>query len=228
MHYLSESSYEGLDFVPQVGKGVDIFVRNLTPDDLPHMYRLERTSWPEDVQAPEEKLRDRLATFGEGVFGGFIEEQLVGMVSSQIIHYETNGQLLTWSTLTSDGWISKTHRRDGNCLHFVSVCVHPEFRHRGLAIMLNHARLALAEILGLSWALTDTRVPGLSGYLRKWAFATPERYIEDVISGKVADPVVGMYLKLGFRALGLIPNCMQSDVESANYGLAMIKEIKFC
>jgi hypothetical protein len=86
--------------------------------------------------------------------------------------------------------------------------------------------VTLAERLGLRWALTDTRIPGLYGYLKQEASATPEIYIKDVMSGKVEEPVVGMYLKLGFRTLGLIPNCMQSDVESADYGLAMIKEIK--
>jgi GNAT superfamily N-acetyltransferase len=190
------------------------------------MNRLERTAWPEDVRASEEKLRDRLATFGKGFWGAFIAEHLVGMVSSQIVCHEEGGHPPSWDALTADGWISKTHREDGNCLHFVSVCVHPEFRHRGIATLLNRARLALAESLGLRWALTDTRMPGFSEYLKRSPEATPEGYIEAVLSGRVAEPVIAMYLNLGFRVLGLIPNCMRSDVESSDYGLAMIKEIK--
>ena len=45
-----------------------------------------------------------------------------------------------------------------------------------------------------------------------------------VIEKKIPEPVVQMYLNLGFKPLGLIPNSMESDIESAHYGLAMLKE----
>ena len=31
-----------------------------------------------------------------------------------------------------------------------------------------------------------------------------------------------MYLNLGLKPIGLVPNCMRSDKESANYGLTML------
>jgi len=55
---------------------------------------------------------------------------------------------------------------------------------------------------------------------------SPETYVDEILAGRLREPVVNMYLKLGFQPIGLIPNCMESDEESANYGLAMLKEIE--
>jgi GNAT superfamily N-acetyltransferase len=205
---------------------MNVYLRNLSGDDLLSMLSLERLAWPEGVRASMEELRDRLQTFGEGFFGAYIGASLIGMASCQIIRYSDDNHLSSWTTLTADGWISKTHCPDGNCLHFVSVCVHPDIRHLGIATRLNQTRIALAEKLGLQWALTDTRIPGLNNYLEACSVATPEQYLEGIRSGTVLEPIVKMYLTLGFQVRGLIPNCMVSDVESGNYGLAMVKKIR--
>ena len=91
---------------------------------------------------------------------------------------------------------------------------------------LNRARLELAQEIGLNFALTDTRLPGLSRFLSEHAYSGAEEYIGQILAGKVAEPVVNMYLELGFKALGLVPDCMKSDAESAKFGLAMLKALK--
>lgn len=204
---------------------MSIYLRNLTEADLDEIVHLERMAWPEDVRASTEKLRDRLQTFREGFFGTYEKDLLVGMASCQIIKFSPQPPLQSWDTLTANGWISKTHDLDGNCLHFVSICVLPGRRHLGIATRLNQARLSLAEKIGFTWALTDTRLPGLRHYLNGAQPNTPSQYVEEIVSGAVAEPVVRMYLHLGFQVLGLIPGCMVSDLESANFGLAMAKKI---
>ncbi|HEV7682542.1 MAG TPA: GNAT family N-acetyltransferase [Pyrinomonadaceae bacterium] len=204
---------------------MSIYLRNFTEADLDEIVHLERTAWPEDVRASRAKLRDRLQTFPEGFFGIYETDLLVGMASCQVVTFSQRNPLQSWDTITANGWISKTHDLEGNCLHFVSICVLPDRRHFGTATRLNQARLSLAEKIGLKWALTDTRLPGLRHYLNGLQSKTPNEYVEEIISGVVAEPVVRMYLNLGFQALGLIPDCMASDLESANYGLAMAKKI---
>lgn len=203
-----------------------IEIRNLSEADIGLASVLERVAWPEDVQASEDKLLDRLETFGEGFFGAFASGRLVGMASSQIISYPDKSRLVSWAELTADGWISKTHKASGNCLHFVSICVDPGIRHLGVATQLNEARLQVAHELGLKCALTDTRLPGLRRYLEATPHRGPEQYLDDIIASAVSEPVVEMYLKCGFLAIGLIPNCMLADAESANYGLAMLKVLR--
>lgn len=203
-----------------------IQVRNLSQADITEANRLEAGAWPEDVQASSEKLIDRYHTFAAGFFGAFSSNRLVGMASSQIISYADKSRLVSWAELTADGWISKTHQPSGNCLHFVSICVDPGIRHLGVATQLNEARLQVARDLGLKCALTDTRLPGLRRYLEANPPTGPEKYVEDIIAGAVSEPVVEMYLKFGFLAMGLIPNCMIADDESANYGLAMLKVLR--
>src|ERR1041384_401899 len=106
---------------------MQIQLRSLTQVDLPNVNHLEQLAWPQDVQASTEKFLDRLETFGEGFLGAFLEDRLIGMASTQIIFYQKE-VLVPWSVLTADGWISKTHNPLGNCLHFVSICVHPDTR----------------------------------------------------------------------------------------------------
>lgn len=201
-------------------------IRNLTVGDLPDMLDLEKAAWPDGTQASQPQLLDRLGTFQRGFGGAFSGTLLVGMASSQIIEFPGFTTRKSWTELTTDGWISKTHQPSGNCLHFVSICVQPKHRGAGVAMALNRARLRTGEELGLAYALTDTRLPGLSRFLSEHADVGTEEYIEHILAGKVTEPVVNMYLELGFKPLGLIPNCMRSDEESANFGLAMVKELE--
>lgn len=197
-------------------------VRTLGVADVPAMMALEAAAWPEDVRASEAQLRDRLDVFADGCFGAWIDGRLVGMATCQIVAFEPARGPVSWSKLCADGWIRQTHRRDGNCLHFVSVCVDPEFRSHGVGAALNRARVALGGRCGLDFALTDTRLPGLARYLAQDPGHTPEGYITAILEHAVDEPVVKMYLRLGFRPLGLIAGCMKSDIESADYGLAML------
>jgi GNAT superfamily N-acetyltransferase len=203
----------------------DALIRALGESDLDAMTALERLAWADDVQASPAQFGDRLMTFARGFLGASIDGRLVGMASSQIVHYERDQPLRSWRELTADGWISRTHEPSANCLHFVSICVHPDFRNRGIAAALTRARLELARSLNLRFALSDTRLPGLASYLAIHDGEESSDYVNAVLTRKVPEPVVRMYLRLGFEPLGLLADCMTSDRESANYGLAMLKTL---
>lgn len=192
-------------------------------ETLTEMVMLEQVAWPEDVQATSKQLKNRIETFPEGLFGVYQGDHLIGMASSQIIEFDPEATCYSWIKLTANGWISRTHRPDSNCLHCVSICVHPDFRNRGIGTILNQARLDLAARLNLRYVLTDTRLPGLADYLKRHNITTPQEYIDAIIKDEIREPAVHMYLRLGFKPLGLIANCMESDRESADYGLAMVK-----
>ncbi len=200
-------------------------VRQLEQNELPIIMELEQASWPVDVQASAIQLRERMNTFGKGCLGAFIGNRLVGMATCQIINFTSDIKPISWSELCADGWISKTHTPTGNCLHFVSVCVHPDARGKKIGTLLNQGRLNLGRRLGLKLVLTDTRLPGLASFLVKNRGATADTYVGQVLSGQVFEPVVAMYQQLGFKALGIIVQCMESDVESADHGLAMINSL---
>lgn len=205
---------------------METFVRKLRLSDFPGMVSLENSAWPTGARASKAKLLDRLETFGEGFLGIFEGSELFGMASSQLVLFSADEPVSTWTRLTADGWISRTHNSNGNCLHFVSICVHPRARGRGFGTMLNQGRLEIANALKCTYALTDTRLPGL----RQFCLNHPEKgaqvYLEEILKGQRCQPVVNMYLSLGFVPCGLIPRCMESDKESAGYGLAMLKRLK--
>lgn len=205
---------------------MELRIDNLPEARLPAMMALERVSWPDDARATETQFKDRLRVFPDGFLGAHLDGFLVGIASCQIIRYAPGDGLKPWSELTADGWISRTHVPTGNCLHFVSICVHPDYRHRGIGTELNRARLELARRRKLSYLLTDTRLPGLRRFLAENPCSGPDEYVDRIGGRGIVEPVVQMYLSLGFDILGLIANCMSSDRESADYGLAMLKVLQ--
>lgn len=200
-------------------------VRPLGEEDLDAMTALEGAAWPVDVQASRAQLRDRLVTFANGVLGAWVDRRLVGMASSQVVHFGRDRSLRSWRDLTAEGWISRTHDPSANCLHFVSICVHPNHRAVGIGSALNRGRLDLARRMSLAYALSDTRLPSLADYIALHPGGTPSEYVGTLLRNDLREPAVHMYRRLGFEPLGLIADCMSSDRESANFGLAMLKEL---
>ena len=201
-------------------------IRTLKVEDLVAMVRVEREAWPVDVRASREQLEDRLMTFGEGAFGAFLGPDLVATATSQIVCFAESDAPPTWAELTANGWISRTHGADGNCLHAVSTCVCPEHRGRGIAGELIQARVDLGLRLGLTHAMTCARLPGLSKYLTESPDGSAEAYVGNILRGTVIEPAVAIYLHRGFRPIGLVPKCMRSDVESDNFGLALLMNLQ--
>src|SRR6185436_8765901 len=94
----------------------DVVIQALDKSDLDAMTALEQLAWADDVQASPAQFSDRLKTFARGFLGAWVDGRLIGMASSQIVHYERDQPLRSWRELTAEGWISRTHEPSANCL----------------------------------------------------------------------------------------------------------------
>lgn len=95
------------------------------------------------------------------------------------------------------------HDPEGDWLYGADIGVLPEYRGRGIARLLYAARHELVRCLGLKGHVAGSV---LRGYGRWKDRMTVDRYVANVIAGRVADPALSVHLKCGFRVHGIIQN----------------------
>jgi GNAT superfamily N-acetyltransferase len=198
------------------------------------MLLVERESYPPDMQADEEKLRDRLEVFPEGQLIVLLDGSPAGYATNQILQFEPGGPGRCWLQCTNGGYVRSTHDPGGNALYFISTGVRAALRRRGIGSLLYDGRLALARRLGLRYAFANFRIQTLRATLGR-IYGIGEReflkleddqiralgqdYIARVAAGEVEDPLRILFRR-NFLLLAVIPWYM-GDVESLHMGAVM-------
>lgn len=126
-------------------------------------------------------------------------------------------QLEDWATATDNGYIRKAYRPQGNALYVVDISVRPAWRKAGVGRALMEAMYATVVHLGVERLVGGARLPGYCHYQHLFSVS---QYLERVLAGKIADPVITFLLKRGRTPQALVPNYLE-DEESANHGLLM-------
>jgi len=194
------------------------YTRQATFEDLDGVIRIEEESWPPEVRATKKKFEKRLEIFPKGFVLVFVENEIAGVSTSEIVRYNPKN-VFTWEEITDHGWIERTHNPDGNALYIVSVGVSPRFRGVGCGTMLMNAQKSLTEELGLDCLVLGSRLPGY----HKNPDLTPEQYINMRKEGtdRPYDADVCFYDKCGLEVKRVVPEYMEDDPESLNYGAVM-------
>lgn len=213
-----------------------VLVGKATHSDVGALLEIERESYPPDMQADEDKLRERLDVFPEGQLLLWVGKEPVGYATNQVLRFDPAAPAKTWLQCTNGGYIANTHESGGNALYFVSTGVRGRWRSRGLGSMLYDSRLELAQALGLEYAFANFRIQTLRQNLGRF-FGLSERaylqrsegdlqtighrYLELIEAGEVRDPLCILFRR-GFRVLGIRPWYM-ADVESLHLGVVMYR-----
>ena len=92
--------------------------------------------------------------------------------------------------------------------------VRPNEQGRGIGKKLYAARRELVRRLGLLRIRAGAR---LAGYHRYADRLTPERYVKEVMAGKLSDPALSFQIKQGFMPLAVAPDYLHHDPESLGY-----------
>lgn len=193
-----------------------IIVRPVAINEAPLLHRLELRIWSECIQATPEQLTARISAFPDGVVGIWVQECLVGFGTSQIVRYsERLSPLELEKLLPRHGVVSLNHDSKGNCLHFMSGGILPEFRRRGLWTLLVQYRLALAKMLNLEWAIVDSRMPSFVTRSDRYRTQSAEAYATMLDNGRPIDPYLAFFFNLGFRLVAPVPSSY-SDAESGH------------
>lgn len=189
---------------------------------LDKVVELESKIWPEGTRAPREKFESRLRVFPNGFFVAFKDDEMIGVSTSEIITYDPANPPASWEAITDNGRIRNTHNPDGDALYVVSV---GGISRSGAGSALIKAQIELSQRLKLRCLILGARIPGYDSYCKEHGNTKIEDYAmltrED---GQLLDPELRFYTRNGLRLLKIIPNYMEDDRESRNYGAIMIFE----
>lgn len=197
-----------------------LIVRSYTEADIEQLIDIQRECFPPPF-LPEQwwnkdQLLNHIRFFPEGALCVDNNGYLLGSSTCLIIKWNPGDVLHTWAETTDNGYI-RTHNPEGNTLYGVDVAVRPQWRKKGIARLMYQARFALVKKLGLDRFMAGGRMPGYHRYQNSMS---PEEYAQQVIIGKIIDPVLSPQLRAGLYPMQVIHEYIP-DQESANCALML-------
>jgi ribosomal protein S18 acetylase RimI-like enzyme len=195
-----------------------ISVRNIKADEMNEVVRVEREAWPEEIRAPRNKFKSRMETFPKGFLGIYVDGELAGVSTSQLIKYP-NEKLTSWEEITDNGFITNSHCRGGNALYVVSLGISGKYRGMGLGTQLLNSQKDLTKYLELDSLVLGARVPE---YNKKKNIKPEDYVVLKRDDQELFDSELRFYNRAGLEILRIVSNYMEDDPESLNYGVIMI------
>ena len=193
-----------------------IEIRNAKQEDIDKVVELENEIWPEGTRASREKFESRFKIFPQGFFVAFKNNQMIGVSTSEIINYDVQNPPTSWESITDNGFIEKTHITDGTSLYVVSIGA---ISRSGAGSALLEAQKKLKQELGLEFLVLGARIPGYGSYYETKGKIDIQDYVklkrED---GQLLDPELRFYSRNGLKLSKIVPNYMEDDRESRNFG----------
>jgi predicted amidohydrolase/ribosomal protein S18 acetylase RimI-like enzyme len=165
------------------------------------------------------EIRGQLNNFPDGCFVAVLDDKLIGYCASMRIGADKALRPHTWDEITGNGYGSR-HDPIGDFLYGYEMCVDPKVRGTRIGRRLYEERRRLAERLELKGIVFGGRMPNLKRFWRR--VESPEDYLDQVVAGKLHDPVLRFQLANGFEPLGVLKNYLPEDVRSRGHAVHMI------
>ena len=201
------------------GTNIDthLTIRNTKAEDIPKIIRLQKESFPYLAKYGNiwhtEELESHIRIFPQGQFiAAEPDGTVVGSASTLIVSLIPEYAEHTWCEITADGLFTN-HDPKGDSLYCADISTHPRYRHEGIGTMLYGARKELALKLALRRMIAGGR---LYNYCEQASRMSALQYANEVVAGKMHDPVLSFELDNGFRFIKILSNYL-SDVRSLNY-----------
>ena len=99
----------------------------------------------------------------------------------------------------------------------MDISVRPAYRKWGIGKLLLQALYELVIHKKLDRLLGGGRMPGYYRYAEQMG---AEEYVQNVLAGKLHDPIITFMLRCGRTPLCVVPDYLE-DEESRNYGVLM-------
>jgi GNAT superfamily N-acetyltransferase len=113
-------------------------------------------------------------------------------ITTLIVQFDPDNPNHSWEDVTDSGYI-RTHLPNGTSLYVVDICVAPSYRKLGVGKWLMQSMYEIVISSNLDRLLGGGRIPGYHKVSKK---LTVERYVNEVLSGKLKDPVMSFLLTL--------------------------------
>ena len=194
-------------------------VRRARSGDVSGIAALVRRAYDDLPAYTSSEIRGQINNFPEGCFVAILDGLVVGYCASMQLAEELVLQPHTWDEITGNGYGSR-HDPLGDWLYGYEMCVDPKARGARIGRRLYEERRALAEERDLSGIVFAGRMPGYARARRK--VSGPEEYVEQVIAGKLHDPVLRFQLANGFEPIGVLEGYLPEDKRSRGNAVHLI------
>ncbi|QGQ46764.1 GNAT family N-acetyltransferase [Metabacillus sediminilitoris] len=202
------------------GIPIKTIFRQYTERDFDQLIAIQKESFPPPFPSKlwwnTEQLQNHVSLFPEGAICAEIEGKIVGSMTSLIIDYHPNDSKHSWEEATDDGYI-RSHLPTGNSLYVVDICVAPAYRKLGVGKWLMQSMYEIVVSLNLDRLIGGGRIPG---YHKVSNSLSVDDYVQNVLSGKLKDPVMSFLLHCGRTPVCPVENYLE-DEESCHYGILM-------
>jgi predicted amidohydrolase len=168
----------------------------------------------ENYNAPT--LKGQISNYKEGCFVILLDNKIVAYSASLKVSGDIALKPHTWSSITGNGF-GATHDEHGDYLYGYETFVDPDIRGHRLGQRVYDARKRLVKFESLRGIIFGGRIPNYRAKMKK--VSSVEDYIEQVKAKSIKDSVLGFHLRSGFQVIGVLPNYLPSDHESAGFAV---------
>lgn len=161
--------------------------------------------------------RKHIELFPEGQFVVLDGARVVGMTTTIRMDFDFDHPHHRFEEIIAGGWLT-SHQPGGAWLYGMDVGTHPDYRRRGIARALYHARHLRVRELGLDGQVT---VGMLNGFALLGEGLTIEEYYARVERDELTDPTVSAQRRIGFELGGLVTDYLD-DPTCGNAGALLI------
>lgn len=194
-------------------------VRQAETGDVVSISRLVQRVYEDFPPYTRGQIRGQINNFPRGCFVAILDGELIAYCASMRMPGDRALQPHTWEEITGNGYGAR-HDPNGDWLYGYEMCVDPRVRGTRIGRRLYEERRALAEELELKGIVFGGRMPNFRRFQRR--VDGPEDYVEQVIAGRIHDPVLRFQLANGFEPIGLLENYLPQDVRSKGYAVHLI------
>jgi GNAT superfamily N-acetyltransferase len=189
-------------------------IRQMEPRDFGAIPVISRKIYPNVVPWNPEQLASHLSVFAEGQFVAVEGEQVVGYAASLIVFWDDYEFGDNWRDFTGHGLFTNHDPERGRTLYAADVMVDPDFQGRGVGKLLYRGREELLRRRKLLRIRAGARLQGYSEHAYRM---TPEKYVLDVVHGRLSDRTLSFQLRRGFKVLGVVGQYIRNDAASLGY-----------
>ena len=194
-------------------------IRQAETSDIPRIAALAKRVYEDFAPYTRSEIRGQLNNYPDGCFVAILDDKLVGYCATMRLGGDKALRPHSWDEITGNGYGSR-HDPTGDWLYGYEMCVDPKVRGTRLGRRLYEERRKLAERLELKGIAFGGRMPNLKRYWRR--VDSPQDYLDQVIAGKLYDPVLRFQLANGFEPIGILSKYLPEDSRSRGNAVQMI------
>lgn len=193
--------------------------------DVQKIMELENEVWG-DTGADGEKIISRIKTFPQGNIIAVHEGIIVGYVSFQYVNDVIQKENFSWSDITDNGRIAKSHKPVGEYIYGINLSVGHSANGIGLGTALVLQGWVDMILNNKKGSFVGSRIPNFRNYKQLHPEIDVAAYVKLRRHGRPLDYELMMYGQEGLLPIKILPNYFP-DPDSLDYGVLVYRKNPF-